>query len=246
MTMPDPKMPWPIAYDAVCLIAESEGLKLKAYRCPAGVWTIARGRTEGVKPGDSCTPAEADQWFLEDLNTFTAGVKAALTRPASMNELGALVSLAYNIGLGALRRSTALRKHNEGDAQGAAEAFKMWNKARVGGVLTVLPGLVTRRAREAALYLTPDAEESASPVAQAVEPEDNPLKHSRTMLAGGAGLGVLGMDMLLPIFFGDASGQIGQLIQHWSDGDTATKVIVAALILFMLYARRDDWLKKLR
>lgn len=243
---PSTSLQWPISYEAVLEIAQSEGCRLTAYRCPAGVWTIAWGRTKGVQPGDTCTQEQADRWLLEDLTEFTSGVKAALTRPASMNELGALVSLAYNIGMGGFRGSTVLRKHNEGDTDAAAEAFKLWNKARVGGVLTKLPGLAARRAREAAMYLTPDSLDVMTPIAQAVAPEENPLKHSRTILAGGAGLSVLGADMLLPVFFGEASGQIGQLIQHWNDGDTATKVIVGALILFMLYARRDDWLRKLR
>jgi lysozyme len=246
MTLPDPKLAWPIAYDAVRLIAESESCKLRAYRCPAGVWTIAWGRTAGVKPGDTCTQDEADRWFLEDINEFTAGVRAALTRPATLNELGALVSLSYNIGLGGLRRSTVLRKHNEGDMQGASDAFRLWNKARVGGVLTVLPGLVTRRAREAALYLTPDNDDNTMPMAQAVLPEDNPLKHSRTIIAGSAGIGVLGADIVLPVLFGDASGQVAQLIEYLQTGDTMTKIIAVALIGFMVYARREDWIKKLR
>lgn len=73
--------------------------------------------------------------------------------PPTPNELGALVSLAYNIGVDALAGSTVLRRHNAGDREGAAHAFAMWNKARVNGRLRVLPGLVKRRAAEAALYL---------------------------------------------------------------------------------------------
>lgn len=164
---PDPKLKWPIAYSAVCEIAKSEGLRLVAYRCSAGVPTIARGRTQGVKMGDTCTLEEADKWFCEDLTTFADGVRAKLTRPASANELGALTSLAYNIGLGGFARSTVLRKHNEGDYQAAARAFALWNKA--GG--QVIPGLTARRAREAALYLTPDDGIETLPLPQAVEPE---------------------------------------------------------------------------
>ena len=149
MTLPDKNLNWPISYEAVCEIARSEGCKLKAYRCPAGVWTIARGRTKGVKPGDTCTQEQADQWFLEDLTDFSEGVKEKLTRPASLNELGALVSLAYNIGLAGFARSTVLRKHNEGDTQSAARAFALWNQATVNGKRQVLPGLTARRAREA-------------------------------------------------------------------------------------------------
>ena len=71
---PNQKLAWPIAWDAVAEIARSEGCKLKAYRCPAGVLTIAWGRTNGVKAGDTCTQEQADQWLLEDLAEFEQGI----------------------------------------------------------------------------------------------------------------------------------------------------------------------------
>ena len=181
MTLPDKNLNWPISYEAVCEIARSEGCKLKAYRCPAGVWTIARGRTKGVKPGDVCTQEQADRWFLEDLNEFAEGVRSILTRPASLNELGALVSLAYNIGLAGFAHSTVLRKHNEGDTQAAARAFALWNQATVNGKRQVLPGLTARRAREAALYLSDDEQ----PMPQKVEAESS-IKRSPIATAGAA------------------------------------------------------------
>ena len=178
---PNPKLAWPIAWEAVVEIARSEGCKLKAYRCPAGVLTIAWGRTKGVKAGDTCTQEQADQWLMEDLAEFADGVKRMLARDASSTELGALVSLAYNIGLSGFKGSTVLRKHNEGDRQSAARAFALWNKARVNGVLQVLPGLTARRAREAALYLS----EEDQPMPQAVEPEST-LRQSPIAKAGAA------------------------------------------------------------
>ena len=181
MTLPDKNLDWPIAYEAVLEIARSEGCKLKAYRCPAGVLTIAWGRTKGVKAGDTCTQEQADQWLMEDLAEFADGVKRMLARDASSTELGALVSLAYNIGLSGFKGSTVLRKHNEGDRQSAARAFALWNKARVNGVLQVLPGLTARRAREAALYLS----EEDQPMPQAVEPEST-LRQSPIAKAGAA------------------------------------------------------------
>ena len=59
--LPDPNLSWPIRMAAVALVAEAEGCVWKAYRRPAGVWTIARGRTTNVKPGDTCTQEQADQ-----------------------------------------------------------------------------------------------------------------------------------------------------------------------------------------
>lgn len=172
--LPDPALPWPIPMAAVALIAESEGLRLTAYRCPAGRPTIAYGETDGVQMGDTCTKEQADRWLLEDLQDRTQQVRALCTRSPGANELGSLVSLAYNIGVGALAGSTALRQHNSGDHLAAARAICLWDKARVGGVLTVLPGLTARRAREMALYLTPDEPSAAAqPVPQAVEAESS-------------------------------------------------------------------------
>lgn len=168
--LPDPALPWPIPMAAVALIAEAEGCRLKAYRCPAGVPTIGWGETDGVQMGDSCTQEQADRWLLEDLQERTRAVQALCTRVPARNELGALVSLAYNIGTGALAKSTALRRHNAGQHEAAARAIELWDKARVNGVLTTLPGLTARRARERALYLTPD-EPRTEPMPQAVEAE---------------------------------------------------------------------------
>ena len=179
--LPNPKLDWPIAYEAVCEIARSEGCKLKAYRCPAGVPTIGWGHTGGVKMGDTCTQEQADAWFVEDLSEFTEGVRRALKRDASDNELGAMVSLAYNIGLQGFARSTVLKRHNEGDRQSAARAFALWNKARINGVLQVVDGLTSRRAREAAMYLSDDSQ----PMPQEVEPESS-LKKSPIAQASAA------------------------------------------------------------
>ena len=181
MTQPNPKLDWPIAYEAVCEIARSEGCKLKAYRCPAGVPTIGWGHTSGVKMGDTCTQEQADQWFINDLSIFTVSVVKLLKRDASANELGAMVSLAFNIGAHGFAQSTVLKRHNEGDRQSAARAFALWNKARINGVLQVVDGLTSRRAREAALYLSDDSQ----PMPQEVEPESS-LKKSPIAQASAA------------------------------------------------------------
>ena len=170
---PNQKLAWPIAWEAIAEIARSESCKLKAYRCPAGVPTIGWGHTRGVKMGDACTQEQADAWLVEDLTEFTDGVQRVLKRDASESELGALVSLAYNIGLSGFSRSTVLKRHNEGDRQSAARAFALWNKSRINGVLQVVDGLTSRRAREAALYLSDDSQ----PMPQEVEPESS-LKKS--------------------------------------------------------------------
>ena len=167
MMLPEPSLPWPIPLEAVRLIAESEqgptgGCALKAYQCPAGVWTIGWGETDAVKRGDRCTKEQADRWLCEDLVDRTKAILAVCKVPPSDNELGAMVSLSYNIGLGwegsikpagaknGFRQSTVLKAHNLGDHPAAGRAFALWNKARVNGQLTELRGLTVRRAAEAA------------------------------------------------------------------------------------------------
>lgn len=194
MTLPDPSLPWPVPLEAVRLIAESESLALTAYRCPAGVPTIGWGETDGVQMGDTCTQEQADRWLLEGLTERATAVRQACTTAPSANELGAFVSLAYNIGVEAFKGSTALRLHNAGDHAGASRAICLWDKARVNGVLTVLPGLVARRAREQALYLTSSAPSSA-PMPQAVEAESkiaaSPILQGGTVTAGAGILAAL-------------------------------------------------------
>lgn len=131
------------------IIREFEGLRLKAYVCPAGVLTIGYGSTGShVKPGMVITEAQADELLRSDLRRFEDAVATAAPK-ATDNQFSAMVSLAFNIGVAAFTRpSTVLRRHLAGDHAGAADAFAMWNKA--GG--KVLPGLVRRRAAEAALY----------------------------------------------------------------------------------------------
>lgn len=217
--LPDPSLPWPIPMAAVALIAEAEGLRLQAYRCPAGVWTIGWGETEGVHPGDTCAQEQADRWLLEDLTSRTKAVQALCTRPPSRNELGALVSLAYNIGLGddtknppvpGLCNSTALRQHNAGNHEAAARAICLWDKAKVNGVLTTLPGLTARRAREQALYLTPDVPAAQAPLPQAVEAESSLAKSP--IAQGGGAITITGV-VAAAAEAKDALGPVGEALQ---------------------------------
>ena len=186
MTLPNKDLPWPIPYEAVCEIARHEGCRLKAYRDIVGVWTIGWGETRGVSAGMVWTQQQADERFCESLTEFAEGVRKLCTNPPSDNELGAMTSLAYNIGLGGFARSTVLKKHNAGDYQSAARAFALWNKA--GG--QVVRGLTLRRAKESAMYLTPD-EGGIEAMPQRVDAESrlsqSPIAQSGAVsIAGGA------------------------------------------------------------
>lgn len=137
------------------LIKRFEGLELRAYPDPGTggkPWTIGIGTTvypsgQAVKPGDVITEAQAEEYLRHDLARFEAAVRehAPATTQAQFD---ALVSFAYNVGEGALAKSTLLKKHNAGDYDGAAREFGRWNRAAG----KVLAGLTRRRAAEAQLY----------------------------------------------------------------------------------------------
>lgn len=130
------------------LIKRSEGLRLNAYRCPANVPTIGYGSTgPHVRMGMTITEAEAERLLRDDVDRFERAVER-LAPGATQGQFDSLVSLSFNIGEAAFERSTLLAKHRAGDFAGAEAQFARWNKG--GG--RVLPGLVTRRAAEAALY----------------------------------------------------------------------------------------------
>ena len=158
------------------LMHKYEGFRNKPYLCPADIWTIGYGhvlyqeqirlpvirppdnpdvllrRKYPLKPEDNrvWSKQEIDDLFSKDVATFERGVLRLV--PGCVGRQGsfdALVSFAFNAGLGNLQRSTIRMKANRGDWEGAAEAFMAWTKG--GG--RVLPGLVKRRQSEIALFL---------------------------------------------------------------------------------------------
>lgn len=137
---------------AVALIKRWEGCRLEAYPDPASggePWTIGWGATgPGIKKGVRWTQAQADDRLALDVERFMRGVRESVRRPVSDNQLGAMTSLAYNIGIGAFRRSTLLRLFNAGDAAGAGKQFDRWNRANG----RVMKGLIRRRADERAVF----------------------------------------------------------------------------------------------
>jgi len=152
------------------LVKKWEGFRADAYLCPAGVWTIGYGITAGAgigvspKRGDKVTREEAERHLRLALERFAAQIRPAITAPITENEFGAFLSLAYNIGAGGFRGSSALRHFNAGDKDRAAESIKLWNKATVGGKRVVLQGLVNRCLDEVRLFRTASAPRPAAPV----------------------------------------------------------------------------------
>lgn len=130
------------------LIKKHEGLRLRAYQCPAKVWTIGYGHTATAKEGLVITLAEAEELLRADVEWAEKEV-LRMKVPLNQNQFDALVSLIFNIGVGAFRRSTARRLIKANAADPAIRpAIRLWNQA--GG--RVLPGLVRRRDDEANMY----------------------------------------------------------------------------------------------
>ena len=151
---------------AKAMIKHHEGVRTRPYRCPALLWTVGVGHV--IDPKHTSIPfnerrnlpipdgwdrilsmGEVDAILSQDLARFERGV--ARLCPAALGHQGqfdALVSFAFNVGLGNLQRSSIRMRYNRGDIEGAADAFLMWTKAAG----KVLPGLVKRRNDERALF----------------------------------------------------------------------------------------------
>ena len=155
-----------ISDKALQAIKKHEGVRNKPYRCPAALWTIGVGHVLYPEQGNLkmadrfnyplkiedfriFSKEEIDEILKADLARFVRGVSKYCPVITNQGQLDALVSFSFNVGLGALQRSTLRQKHNRGDYEGAAQEFLKYTKG--GG--KVLPGLVKRRNDEKALYL---------------------------------------------------------------------------------------------
>ena len=143
--------------------------------------TIAFGCTSGVELGMVWTRAQADEAFRKELASHEAAVNRLTTVDISQNAFDALTSLSYNVGSGALARSTVLKRLNAGDKIGASKAFARFNRGPGGGIVD---GLITRRASEAALFLKPDVAPAAPAMPQTVT--ESPAPVSRVVVAVAA------------------------------------------------------------
>lgn len=144
-----------ISQAGIELIKRFEGCRLEAYQDSVGVWTIGYGSTywpdgRRVKQGDRlASEVEAEQLLRDALKTYEAGVNRLVKVHITQNQFDALVSFTYNLGVGALEKSTLIRKLNHIDIIPVANEFSRWTKA--GG--KELEGLRRRRAAERELFL---------------------------------------------------------------------------------------------
>ena len=131
-------------------------------------WTCGYGETKGVTLDTRWSEAEASSRLSKRYIEFETAVRRTCTVDPGPNQLAAMTSLAYNIGLGwegktkppgakdGFRQSSVLKAHNRGDTLAASRAFGLWNKANG----KVEPGLTARRAEEASIYLLDEEPES--------------------------------------------------------------------------------------
>jgi lysozyme len=151
--------PATVSKDCVELVKKFEGLhKLKddgmvhAYRCPAGKWTCGFGATKGVRSGVKWTKEYSEMRLIEDLEEHGKIVKKYVNVPLTQSQYDSLTSFVFNLGGGAFRTSTLLKRLNSGKYDECPEQIMRWNKARVDGKLTPLRGLTRRRTAEAAIF----------------------------------------------------------------------------------------------
>lgn len=146
-------MTFTISKAGVDFIKEFEGYSDKAYEDIVGVWTIGYGTTlidgEKVQPGMTCTEDEACAWLEQDVQDYLDRVAPFIRVDLTQNQVDSLASFAYNLGVGALTKSTLLKKLNAGDIEGAGDEFLRWDKA--GG--KKVKGLTRRRVAERDMFL---------------------------------------------------------------------------------------------
>lgn len=160
----------------IAAIKAHEGLRLQAYPDPASggePWTIGWGHTGGVKPGDFITLEQAEQFLAEDIETAQRGIRNLVKVPLTEGQLWALTSFVFNLGVGALAKSTLLRKLNARDYAGAANEFGRW----INAAGKPMPGLVRRRAEERAMFLSGGSLNTSPPPAQKT-PESEHVKET--------------------------------------------------------------------
>lgn len=144
-----------VSDNCIKMIKHHEGVRLKPYKDPIGLWTVGVGHLIGdgkslpIEWFRTFTMDEVDELLKKDLAKFERGVLRLCPNYLTQPRFDALVSFAFNVGLGNLQSSTLRQKHNRGDILGAAQEFLKWNKA--GG--RVLRGLTVRRQDESNLYL---------------------------------------------------------------------------------------------
>ncbi len=157
----------PVNAAAMAIADSSEGCVLHTYRDSAGILTAGWGHTgPDVLPGMTVSQAQADAWRAADMARSGAFVEARVKVPLSDDQFSVLAEFTYNIGTGAFLGSTLLRLLNQGKYDAVPAQLMRWT--RVGG--RVMPGLVARRAKEAALFAGGSGDQTTKSIPEGVPP----------------------------------------------------------------------------
>lgn len=136
-------------------IQEFEGLSTKAYPCQANTLTIGYGHTKGVKEGDVCTRAQAENYLKSDVAEAAANVEHILNAneiEVTQGQFDALISFVFNFGAKKLIKSTLLEYLKQGKIEDAALELKAWNKVKTKNGYIESKGLSKRRKAEALIF----------------------------------------------------------------------------------------------
>lgn len=140
--------------DAFNLIKKYEGLRLRAYKCPAGKYTIGYGHTANVKYGDIITVEKAEELLKKDVSFISRELNQVIKIELNQHQFDALVSFTFNVGIGAFTTSTLLKKINSNNLKEVPTQLLRW--VYVGKKIT--KGLVNRRKAEAELFIKPQGD----------------------------------------------------------------------------------------
>lgn len=239
-------IPTIVSESGIDLVRKFEGLHkvteegdVRAYRCPAGKWTIGYGHCRGVKSGMRASVGECEKFLIADLNEAGNAVRSSVNVPLSQHQYDALVSFVFNLGAGNFRSSTLLKKLNKGLYQEIPAQLIRWDKARVDGKLIALRGLTRRRTAEAALWAMDaplSSQEGGDLMPQKpVQTAQKPLAKSKTMAgAGAAGIGTVGSVL------GDAATNLESLIMYSDSIKMVFLGLTVAGIALVTYSRITD------
>jgi len=225
------------------LLKKFEGCKLSSYRCPANVWTIGYGHTSAagvpeVKDGMKITQKQADDILFDDLVKYETAVYGMVKQPLTQHQFDVLVDFAYNAGVGALQKSTLLKKVNAAQFDDVPAELAKWTKG--GG--KVLPGLVRRCQARSAWWVSGEPHDEQE---QRVEPDPVPVRTMMESKQGNAaiitaGLGGLGAAKEIAAQAQDASDMADQFMKLLSNTNFLIMAVIVGLGAAIWYWRSKN------
>ena len=225
------------------LLKKFEGCKLTAYFCPAGICTIGYGHTSAagepeVHKGMTITQQQADDILRRDLVKYETAVYGMVKQPLTQHQFDVLVDFAYNAGVGALQKSTLLKKVNAAQFDDVPAELMKWTKG--GG--KVLPGLVKRRQAESSWWISGEPHDEQE---QRVDPDPVPVRTMVESKQGNAAiitasLGGLGAAKEIASQAQEASDTADQLMKLLGNTNFLIMAAIAGLAAAIWFWRKKN------